>query len=248
MKRSGKIGKREIPFEIHGNDMQHLELVLPHRARVRAESGSLFFYQNGIEMNTNLGSGILEGIKRKIARENFFITEFKNMHPDDLPQKVAFAAPFPGEIFHVEVAEYKPIICQKGAYMCSVGDIEFDIRFNKRLGAGFFGGEGFVFQELKGQGDVFLHAGGKVVVLDLEQDEILRVDTGAVVAFSQSVRFDIETIRGIRNMVFGGEGLFLTTLQGPGRVYLQNMPFPRIAASVMEAFPEDVRSRMEGRQ
>jgi len=221
-----------IDYTIYGDDMQLVEVELDQGEGIRAEAGTLTYMEAGIEMQTSTGGGIFKGLKRAITGESFFITTFLNNAAGKA--KVAFAAPYPGKIIPISLNDFGGrIICQKDSFLCAAQGIEIEIAFTKRLGAGVFGGEGFILQRLEGDGMAFVHAGGTIVEKDLVAGETLRVDTGCLVAFNESVDYDIKFIGGFQNALFGGEGLFLATLTGPGKVYLQSLPFSRLADRVL---------------
>jgi uncharacterized protein (TIGR00266 family) len=221
-----------IDHTIYGDDMQLVEVELDQGEGVRAEAGTLTYMEAGIEMQTSTGGGIFKGLKRAITGESFFITTFLNNAGGKA--KVAFAAPYPGKIIPINLNDFGGrLICQKDSFLCAAQGIEIEIAFTKRLGAGVFGGEGFILQRLEGDGMAFVHAGGTIVEKDLLAGETLRVDTGCLVAFNDSVNYDIKFIGGFTNALFGGEGLFLATLTGPGKVYLQSLPFSRLADRVL---------------
>ncbi|MCK4741593.1 MAG: TIGR00266 family protein [Anaerolineales bacterium] len=221
-----------IDYTIYGDDMQLVEVELDQGEGIRAEAGTLTYMQAGIEMQTSTGGGIFKGLKRAITGESFFITTFLNNASGKA--KVAFAAPYPGKIIPISLNDFGGrLICQKDSFLCAAQGIEIEIAFTKRLGAGVFGGEGFILQRLEGDGLAFVHAGGTIVEKDLAAGETLRVDTGCLVAFNESVNYDIKFIGGFTNALFGGEGLFLATLTGPGKVYLQSLPFSRLADRVL---------------
>ncbi len=221
-----------IDHTIYGDDMQLVEIELDQGEGVRAEAGTLTYMEAGIEMQTSTGGGIFKGLKRAITGESFFITTFLNNASGKA--KVAFAAPYPGKIIPISLNDFGGrIICQKDSFLCAAQGIEIEIAFTKRLGAGVFGGEGFILQRLEGDGMAFVHAGGTIVEKDLVAGETLRVDTGCLVAFNDSIDYDIKFIGGFTNALFGGEGLFLATLTGPGKVYLQSLPFSRLADRVL---------------
>jgi uncharacterized protein (TIGR00266 family) len=223
-----------IDFKIYGDDLQLVEIELDPGEGVRAEAGTMTFMENGIEMQTGTGGGLFKGLKRMITGESFFITSFLNQ--GRAKSHVAFAAPYPGKVLPLDLgAVGGQFICQKDSFLCAAQGIEIEIAFTKRLGAGLFGGEGFILQRLEGSGLAFLHAGGTVIEKDLASGEKLRVDTGCIVAFAPSVDYDIQFIGGFKNALFGGEGLFMATLTGPGKVYLQSLPFSRLADRIMAA-------------
>jgi len=223
-----------INYKIYGDDMQLVEVELDPGEGVRAEAGTMTYMEDGIEMQTSTGGGIFKGFKRAITGESFFITTFLNN--GDGKSHVAFAAPYPGKIIPVNLTQFGgSILCQKDSFLCAAQGIEIEVALTKRIGAGIFGGEGFILQRLEGDGLVFVHAGGTIVEKDLVAGETLRVDTGCLVAFATNVEYDIQFIGGFQNALFGGEGLFLTRMTGPGKIYLQSLPFSRIADRVLAA-------------
>lgn len=224
----------EIDFEIKGDDIQVVEIELDPKEAVRAEVGSMLFMEEDIEMQTNTGGGIFKGLKRMLTGESFFITSFLNNGMGK--RKVGFAAPYPGKIININPASYGgSFMVQKDGFLCAAEGIDINIAFTKRIGAGLFGGEGFILQELRGDGNAFVHAGGTILKRELKERELLRVDTGCLVAFQPSVDYDIRFVGGFKNALFGGEGLFLAYLRGPGLVYLQSVPFSRLADRIMAA-------------
>ncbi len=223
----------QIDYKLIGDYMQAVVISLDPREIVQAEAGSMMFMETGIEMNTEMHGGLLGGIKRKLGGESLFITTFKNNATGK--KKVSFAAPYPGKIIPFNLADTGTMLCQRDAYLCSAFGIEISVAFTRRLGAGFFGGEGFILQKLSGDGYTFIHAGGTVIKHELDAGEILKVDTGCLVAFQESVSYNIEMVKGIKTALFGGEGLFFAQLTGPGKVYLQTLPFSRLANRVISA-------------
>jgi uncharacterized protein (TIGR00266 family) len=223
-----------IDHIIHGDDLQLVEIVLDPGEGVRAEAGTMTFMHDGIQMQTGTDGGLFKGLKRMITGESFFITTFLNS--GQTQSRVAFAAPYPGKIVPLNLSEVGgKYICQKDSFLCAAQGIEIEIAFSKRLGAGIFGGEGFILQRLEGDGMAFVHAGGTVIEKTLAQGETLRVDTGCIVAFAPTVDYDIQFVGGFTNALFGGEGLFLATMKGPGKVYLQSLPFSRLADRIHAA-------------
>lgn len=223
-----------IDHKIYGDDLQLVEIELDPGEAVRAEAGTMTYMDDGIEMQTSTGGGVFKGLKRAFTGESFFITAFLNTGKGK--QRVAFAAPYPGKIIALDLTSFGGrILCQKDSFLCAAQGIEIEVAFTKRLGAGIFGGEGFILQRLQGDGMAFVHAGGTIIERDLGQGESLRVDTGCLVAFAESVDYDIQFVGGFRNALFGGEGLFLARLTGPGKVYLQSLPFSRLADRVLAA-------------
>ncbi len=222
-----------LEHKIYGDDMQAVEITLNPSEAVRAEVGSMLFMTTGIEMQTKVDGGVWKGLQRLITGESFFLTSYTNT--TDKNQQVAFAAPYPGKIIPLELSQTGSYLCQRDSFLCSDTNVNVSIALTKRLGAGFFGGEGFILQELSGEGQAFVHAGGTIIEKNLEKGEVLRIDTGCIVAFEAGVAYDIKFVGGFRNALFGGEGLFLATLTGPGKVYLQSLPFSRIADRIIKA-------------
>ncbi len=216
-----------IDYQIHGDDLQLVEVELDPGEGVRAEAGTMTYMEQGIEMQTDTGGGVFKGFKRMLTGESFFITTF--MNSGKAKRRVAFAAPYPGKIVPFDLDSFGgQVLCQKDSFLCAARGTEIEIAFTKKIGAGLFGGEGFILQKLSGDGMVFVHAGGTVIRKDLAAGEELRVDTGCLVAFATTVDYDIQFIGGFKNALFGGEGLFLAKMTGPGTVYLQSLPFSRL--------------------
>lgn len=237
----------EIDYKIIGDDMQCVEIELDPNETVVAEAGSFMMMNQGIEMKTIFGdgSGQDSGIfgklwgagKRMLTGESLFMTAYT--HRGMGKSHVSFAAPYPGKIIPMDLSEMGgKIICQKDAFLCAAQGVAVGIEFQKKLGAGFFGGEGFIMQKLEGDGLAFLHAGGTIVEKQLQAGEQLRVDTGCLVAFTQNVDYDIQFVGGIKNTLFGGEGLFFASLRGPGKVWIQSLPFSRLAVRIMASAPK----------
>lgn len=223
-----------IDYKIYGDDMQIVEIELDPGEGVRAEAGAMMFMDEGIEMQTSTGGGLFKGFKRVITGESFFITTF--LYNGKGKGHVAFGAPYPGKIIPLELEKLGgSFLCQKDAFLCAARGIEIEVAFTKKIGAGLFGGEGFILQRLEGDGMAFVHAGGTIIERELQAGEPLRVDTGCLVAFSPSVTYDIQFVGGFKNALFGGEGLFLARLVGPGLVYLQSLPFSRLADRIYAA-------------
>lgn len=223
-----------IDYNIYGDDMQMVEIELDPGEGVRAEAGAMMYMEDGIEMQTSTDGGLFKGFKRMITGESFFITTFYNSARSK--SHVAFAAPYPGKIIPIDLSLMGgTFLCQKDAFLCAAKGIEVGVAFTKRIGAGFFGGEGFILQRLQGDDMAFIHAGGTVIKKELNPGETLRVDTGCLVAFSPSVNYDIQFVGGFKNALFGGEGLFYAHLTGPGTVYLQTLPFSRLADRMFAA-------------
>jgi len=223
-----------IDYKIFGDDLQLVEIELDPGEGVRAEVGTMTYMDNGIQMQTGMGGGLLKGFKRALTGESFFITTFLNTA--NTRQCVAFAAPYPGKVIPLDLAALGGrFICQKDSFLCAAKGTEIEVAFTKRLGAGIFGGEGFILQRLEGDGLTFVHAGGTIIEKELVTGETLRVDTGCLVAFAPTVDYDIQFVGGFTNALFGGEGLFLAKLTGPGKVYLQSLPFSRLADRILAA-------------
>ncbi|RKD28981.1 TIGR00266 family protein [Thermohalobacter berrensis] len=217
-----------IDYKIYGKEMQIVEVELDPQEGVRAEAGTMIYMDNDIEMQTSTDGGLFKGFKRMLTGESFFITTFLNRGRGK--QHVAFSAPYPGNIIPIQLEDFNGrFICQKDAFLCAANGIEIEVEFTKRIGAGFFGREGFILQRLEGKGMAFVHAGGTIVERELKANEVLRVDTGCLVGFSPTVDYDIQFIGGFKNALFGKEGLFLTKLTGPGKVYLQSLPLSRLS-------------------
>lgn len=223
-----------IDYKIYGDDMQVVEVELDPGEGVRAEAGTMMYMDEDIQMQTDTGGGMFKGFKRMLTGESFFITTF--LHAGSGKAKIAFSAPHPGKIVPLDLSKLGGrFICQKDAFLCAARGVEVEIEFTKRLGAGFFGGEGFILQRLEGEGLAFVHAGGTIVERNLQAGEQLKVDTGCLMAFAPTVDYDIEMVRGFKNALFGGEGLFLATLTGPGPVLLQSLPLSRLAGRIVAA-------------
>ena len=212
--------------------MQAVILTMSAGDTVRAEAGAMMFMTEAIEMDAKMEGGFLGGLKRKfLAGESFFITHFRAING---PGKVAFAGPYPGKIIALDLAGQQ-VLCQKDSFLCAVGEIDLSIAFTRKIGAGFFGGEGFILQKIEGRGKVFMHSGGTIVPMQLGAGERIRVDTGCLVALDAGVDYDIIRVGGIKTSLFGGEGLFFASLSGPGRVWLQTLPFSRLADRINAA-------------
>ncbi len=236
----------EIEYHIHGDDMQFVEIELDPQEAVVAEAGGMMFMEDGIEMETIFGDGsqqntgflgsLMGAGKRLLTGESLFMTVFLNRGLGK--KKVAFGAPYPGKIIAVHLSEIGgELIAQKDSFLCAAKGVSVGIAFNKKIGAGLFGGEGFIMQRLTGDGWAFVHAGGTIIQKQLGPGEVLRVDTGCIVAFQPTVQFDIQFVGKIKTALFGGEGLFFATLRGPGHVWLQSLPFSRLADRIHSAAP-----------
>jgi len=243
----------EIEYRIIGDDLQGVIITLDPGEAVVAEAGAMMYMQDGIEMMTTLdpnqsGSGLLAKLfqagKRALSGDTFFVTVFAN--GGRRRQDIAFSSHAPGKIQPVDLGDWGgTLICQKDSFLCGARGVNVSIAFSRRIGAGFFGGEGFILQRIEGDGLVFLHACGALHTLDLAPGASLRVDTGCLVAFQPSVDYDIQMVPGIKTALFGGEGLFFARLQGPGRVVLQTLPFSRLADRIIAAAPRAGGHRRE---
>ena len=228
-----------IDYRILGDDMQLVEVELDPGEAVRAEAGAMMYKQHGIEMDTGTGGGFMKGFKRMFTGESFFITSFYNQ--GNSKKKVAFAAPYPGKIIPLDLSLFgNEFLCQKDAFLCAAKGIEINVAFTKKIGAGFFGGEGFILQKLTGDGLAFIHAGGTIIKKELQVNDSIQVDTGCLVAFSTSVDYDIQFVSGFKNALFGGEGLFFAEVTGPGIVYLQSLPFSRLSDRIRAGLSRNV--------
>jgi len=236
----------EIDYQIYGDDMQFVEVELDPNEAVVAEAGGMMYMEQDMEMETIFGDGsqkntgifgsILGAGKRLLTGESLFMTVFHNRGGSK--RKVAFGAPYPGKIVPVHLTDVGgELICQKDSFLCAAKGVSIGIAFQKRLGVGLFGGEGFIMQRLQGDGWAFVHAGGTLMHRDLAPGETLKVDTGCIVAFQPTVDYDIQFVGKIKSALFGGEGLFFATLRGPGRVWLQSLPLSRLANRIIAASP-----------
>jgi uncharacterized protein (TIGR00266 family) len=232
----------EIDYKIYGEELQFVELELDPGETAIAESGAFMMMEDYIQMQSIFGDGsqqsqglfgkLLSAGKRVLTGESLFMTAFTNIGTGK--RKVSFAAPYTGKIIPIDLQLHgNRVIAQKDAFLCAAKGVSIGIFFQRRLGTGIFGGEGFIMEKLEGDGMAFMHAGGYVVEKNLEAGELLRVDTGCVVAYTGSIDFDIELVRGVRNWVFGGEGLFFAVLRGPGKVWLQSLPISRLASKII---------------
>ena len=240
------MANHEIDYKIIGEELQCVEIELDPQESVVAEAGSLMYMDEAMEMKTIFGDGsnqdsgilgkLMSAGKRVLTGESLFLTAYTNHGYGK--RHITFAAPYPGKVVPFDLFQYGgKIICQKEAFLCAAKGVSVGIEFQRRIGVGLFGGEGFIMQKLEGDGMAFVHAGGTIIERELSASEMLRVDTGCLVAFSQSVDYNIEMVKGIRNAFFGGEGLFLATLRGPGKVWIQSMPFSRLADKIIAASP-----------
>ncbi|MCW3109386.1 MAG: hypothetical protein JWQ09_3892 [Segetibacter sp.] len=234
----------EIDYKIFGEEMQYVEIELDPNETAIAESGSFMMMDDGIQMQTIFGDGsqrqggggllgkLLGAGKRLIVGESLFMTAFTNTAYGK--KRVSFASPYPGKIIPLDLMQLGgKIIAQKDAFLCAAKGVSIGIDFQKRLGTGIFGGEGFIMEKLEGDGMAFMHAGGHVFEKQLQPGELIKIDTGCLVALTQTVDYDIQFIGGIKNSIFGGEGLFFATLRGPGKVWIQTLPVSRLASRIL---------------
>jgi uncharacterized protein (TIGR00266 family) len=244
-----------IDYQIFGSEMQYVEIELDPAEAAVAEAGGMMFMENGIEMETIFGDGsqqnsgfmgaLLGAGKRLLTGESLFMTIFINRGSGK--KKVAFAAAYPGKIIPMDLKELGgQLICQKDSFLCGAKGVSVGIAFQRKLGVGLFGGEGFIMQKLEGDGLAFIHAGGTLTEKNLAPGERLRVDTGCIVALQPSVTYDIEYVGKVKSALFSGEGLFFATLQGPGKIWLQSLPLSRLANRLYSAVPVGGRGREEG--
>jgi uncharacterized protein (TIGR00266 family) len=252
----GRRQAHEIDFKIFGEDMQFIEVELDPGESAVAEAGAMMYMTDGIGMETIFGDGssksqggimgaLLGAGRRILTGESLFMTVFTNNGAGK--QRVAFAAPYPGRILTMDLAGLGgQLICQKDSFLCAAKGVSIGIAFQKKIGVGLFGGEGFIMQKLEGDGLCFANAGGMVHALDLGPGQTLRVDTGCLVALQPSVNYDIQFVGGVKTAFFGGEGLFFATLRGPGKVWLQSLPLSRLADRLYKAAPQTGRRKEEG--
>ncbi|MED4533552.1 TIGR00266 family protein [Metabacillus fastidiosus] len=240
------MNSHEIDYELYGDDMQCVEIELDPNESVIAEAGGMMMMEDGIDMETIFGDGaeqsggffgkLVGAGKRVLTGESLFMTVFTNKGVGK--RKVSFAAPYPGKIIPVDLNEQGgKVICQKDAFLCAAKGVSIGIDFQKKLGTGFFGGEGFIMQKLEGDGLAFLHAGGTIIKRELAPGERLRIDTGCLVALSKDVDYDIEYVGKVKTAFLGGEGLFFATVRGPGTVWIQTLPFSRLADRIIASAP-----------
>jgi uncharacterized protein (TIGR00266 family) len=235
-----------VDYQVFGDDLQFVEVELDPGETVIAEAGMMMYMEDGITYDTKMGdgskpkAGFLDSIvsvgKRALTGESLFLTHFTHGGGEG-KRHVAFGAPYPGKLIAIDLDEANgELICQKDSFLAAALGTELSIAFNKKLGAGLFGGEGFILQRLRGDGMVFIHAGGTIIEKRLNNEKIM-VDTGCIVAFENTIDYDIQRAGNLKSMIFGGEGLFLATLQGSGRVWLQSLPFSRLADRILESAP-----------
>jgi uncharacterized protein (TIGR00266 family) len=233
----------EIDYRIVGEEMQYVDIELDPNETAIAESGSFMMMDDGIQMTTILGDGsqqnsggllgkLLGAGKRLLVGESLFMTAFSNVSVGK--KRVSFASPYPGKIIPLDLQKLGgKVIAQKDAFLCAAKGVSIGIDFQRKLGTGIFGGEGFIMERLEGDGMAFVHAGGHVFERTLQEGELVKIDTGCLVALTQTVNYDIQFVGGIRNTIFGGEGLFFATLRGPGRVWIQTLPVSRLASRIL---------------
>ena len=233
----------EIDYRIFGEEMQYVELELDPSETVIAESGAFMMMDDGVQMQTIFGDGsqqqngglmdkLFSAGKRLLVGESLFMTAFTNIGHGK--KRVSFASPYPGKIIPLDLSTLGgSVVCQKDAFLCAAKGVAINIEFQRRLGTGLFGGEGFIMERLQGDGMAFMHAGGHVFERSLQPGELIKIDTGCLVAYTSGVSFDIEFIGGIRNKIFGGEGVFFATLRGPGKVWIQTLPVSRLASRIL---------------
>ena len=232
----------EIDYRIYGEEMQYVEIELDPNETAIAEAGAFMMMDDGIQMETIFGDGsqqqnsilgkLFSAGKRLLSGAGLFMTAYTNVGTGK--RRVSFASPYPGKIIPLDLTNYGGrIICQKDAYLCAAKGVSIDIEFQKKLGTGLFGGEGFIMQRIDGDGMAFVHAGGHVTRRDLLPGELLKIDTGCIVAFTQQVQYDIQFVGGIKNTLFGGEGVFFATLRGPGSIWIQTLPISRLASRIL---------------
>lgn len=241
------MNNHEIDYKIYGDDMQYVEIELDPNETVISEAGSMMMINPNIHMETIFGDGSTSGGngfmdklfaagRRTLTGESLFMTTFTNRGTGK--DHVYFAAPYPGKIIPIDLSQFGgEFICQKDAFLAAAKGVQIGIALQKRLGVGFFGGEGFIMQRLSGDGMAFIHAGGAIMKRDLQPGETLLVDTGCLVGMTKDVAYEIETIPGLKTKLFGGEGIFLARLRGPGTVYVQSLPFSRFASRIFAATP-----------
>jgi len=244
----------EVDYKIFGEDIQFVEIELDPGEAAVAEAGGMFYMDDGISMETVFGDGsqqrtsfvdaLLGAGKRLLVGESLFMTVFMNTGQGK--KRVSFAAPYPGRIVPIRLSEVGgELIAQKDSFLAAAKGVSIGIAFQKRLGAGFFGGEGFIMERLQGDGWAFVHAGGMLIERTLEPGELIRIDTGCLVALQSTIEYDIEYVGRIKSAIFGGEGVFFATLRGPGRVWLQSLPLSRLARRIVAAAPQTGRGGRE---
>lgn len=244
----------EIDYEVFGNEMQYVQVELDPMEAVVAEAGGMMYMDDGIELDTIFGDGsqqnsgflgaLMGAGRRLLTGESLFMTVFQNQGVGK--KRVAFGAPYPGKIIPVHLGDIGgELLAQKDSFLCAAKGVSIGIAFTKRFGVGLFGGEGFILERLQGDGLAFIHAGGTIHQRDLAPGEVVRVDTGCIVAFQPSVEYDIQYVGKVKTALFGGEGVFFATLRGPGRIWLQSLPFSRLAGRIYAAAPQTGRGGRE---
>lgn len=236
------INNHEIDYRIYGEEMQYVEIELDPQETAVAESGAFMMMDDGIQMETIFGDGsqqqsgllgkLFSAGKRLLVGESLFMTAFTNV--GNGKRRVSFASPFPGKIIPLDLSQLgNRVVCQKDAFLCAAKGVSISIEFQRRLGTGLFGAEGFIMEKLEGDGMAFMHAGGHVFEKELQPGELVKLDTGCLVAFTQGISYDIQFVGGIKNTLFGGEGVFFATLRGPGKVWIQTLPISRLASRIL---------------
>ncbi len=250
------IQNQEIDYKIYGEEMQFVEVELDPGETAVAEPGAFMMMDDGIAMQTIFGDGsvqqdnsllgkLFSAGKRVLAGENLFMTAFTNTGQGK--RHVSFASPYPGKIIALDLSQLgQTVICQKDAFLCAAKGVSISIEFQRKLGTGLFGGEGFIMEKLQGDGMAFMHAGGHVFERALQPGELLKIDTGCLVGFTAGVAYDIQFIGGIKNTIFGGEGMFFATLQGTGKVWIQSLPISRLASRIIQYSPQFGHRKEEG--
>lgn len=221
-------------YEIHGTTMQTLDVHLERGEAVYTESGGMAWMSGDIDMQTNTRGGLLAGLGRKLAGESLFMTTYTCRGEQGL---ITFTPEAPGKILPFTLAAGQSLICQKDAFMCAEESVKLEMHFRKRLGTGLFGGEGFILQKVTGPGVVFLEVAGEVRDYELQPGQVMKVDPGHIALYEPTVKYDVSMVKGVTNILFGGEGLFLATLTGPGRIWLQSLPLPNLAAKLRRYLP-----------
>lgn len=240
------MNSHEITYNLYGDDMQFVELELDPGESAVAEAGAMMMMDGSIQMETVFGDGsqqsggfmgkLFGAGKRMLTGESLFMTMFTNT--GHRLERVSFASPYPGKIVPLDLSMLgQKIICQKDAFLCAAKGVSIGMEFRKKLGTGFFGGEGFILQKLEGDGMAFIHAGGTIIERELHPGEMIRIDTGCLVAMTSEVHYDIEFVGGVKNTLFGGEGFFFATLRGPGKVWIQSLPFSKLADKIISRIP-----------
>ncbi|MDF3078827.1 MAG: hypothetical protein K0S09_2716 [Sphingobacteriaceae bacterium] len=236
------LNNHEIDYRIFGEEMQYVEVELDPQETAVAESGAFMMMDDGIQMQTIFGDGsqqqggllgkLFSAGKRLLVGESLFMTAFTNVGQSK--RRVSFASPYPGKIIPLDLSQLgNKVVCQKDAFLCAAKGVSISIEFQRKLGTGLFGGEGFIMEKLEGDGMAFMHAGGHVFEKELQPGELIKLDTGCLVAFTQQINYDIQFVGGIKNTLFGGEGVFFATLRGPGKVWIQSLPISRLASRIL---------------